>query len=429
MKASVFFENMMRERSEGRAVGIYSVCSAHPMVIRAAMQQSAQDAMPVLIEATSNQVNQFGGYTGMKPDDFKAFVYGIAEDCGFPLQDILLGGDHLGPFVWRDRDEEQAMSLAEDLVTAYVRAGFSKIHLDTSMWLADDDRSRPLSDEIIARRGARLCAAAERARVDEDLVYVIGSEVPAPGGPAQETDTVTPTTPEAFLSSYKTFSEVFTQHHLQDAFRRVVAFVVQPGVEFTDSEVFDYDCQVAKSLCAALKDLPEPLVFEGHSTDYQTPGALRNLVQDGVAILKVGPALTFTLRQGLMALENIERELAILYGIEPSRFTEKLTGAMLEDDSNWRKYYDGEAERLQLQLRYSLLDRSRYYLPEPAVQAAVDRLISNLDKTGIPMALLSQYMQQQFDRVRSGEITDAPLDLLADGIRHCLAGYSAAVRN
>ena len=50
------------------------------------------------------------------------------------------------------------------------------------------------------------------------------------------------------------------------------------------------------------------LIFEAHSTDYQTPAALAALVRDHFAILKVGPALTFALREALWALDCIERE-------------------------------------------------------------------------------------------------------------------------
>ena len=51
------------------------------------------------------------------------------------------------------------------------------------------------------------------------------------------------------------------------------------------------------------------LVYEAHSTDYQRPESYRNLVRDGFAILKVGPALTFAMREVLEALSLIEAEL------------------------------------------------------------------------------------------------------------------------
>jgi D-tagatose-1,6-bisphosphate aldolase subunit GatZ/KbaZ len=148
-----------------------------------------RDDTSVLIEATCNQVNQFGGYTGMTPRDFVDFVYSIADRVQYPRGRVLLGGDHLGPNPWRTDDADHAMANAADLVSAYAAAGFSKIHLDPSMYLADDpgDRTRPLVPQIVAERTARLCAAAEEAFAcfsgsAPAPVYVIGTEVPVPGG-------------------------------------------------------------------------------------------------------------------------------------------------------------------------------------------------------------------------------------------------------
>ncbi len=95
---------------------------------------------------------------------------------------------------------------------------------------------------------------------------------------------------------------------LGDAWERVVAVVAQPGVEFGDDTVVAYDAVAAAGLAATVRDA-WPLVFEAHSTDYQRPDALVDLVRDGFAILKVGPWLTFAMREALFALEAIEREL------------------------------------------------------------------------------------------------------------------------
>ncbi len=64
--------------------GIPSICSAHPLVIEAAMLRAHREKAPVLIEATCNQVNQDGGYTGMTPEDFTRFVGAIADRIEFP---------------------------------------------------------------------------------------------------------------------------------------------------------------------------------------------------------------------------------------------------------------------------------------------------------------------------------------------------------
>ena len=81
--------------------GIYAVCSAHPAVIEAAIQQSLEDGSILLVESTSSQVNQFGGYTGLTPSQFAQLVHSAARSAGLPAERVLLGGDHLGPFPWR----------------------------------------------------------------------------------------------------------------------------------------------------------------------------------------------------------------------------------------------------------------------------------------------------------------------------------------
>lgn len=154
-------KKIITKQKAGEAVGIYSVCSANDYVIEAAIECAKRDDSCVLIEATANQVDQNGGYTGMKPVDFKAFVYGIAQKVDFPTNRIFLGGDHLGPLTFANLPEEEAMAQARELVRCYVAAGFTKIHIDTSMKVADDDPNTRLSDEIIARRGAELVRVCE----------------------------------------------------------------------------------------------------------------------------------------------------------------------------------------------------------------------------------------------------------------------------
>ena len=53
------------------------------------------------------------------------------------------------------------MEKARELVRCYVAAGFTKIHIDTSMKVADDDPNERLSDATISRRGAELARVCE----------------------------------------------------------------------------------------------------------------------------------------------------------------------------------------------------------------------------------------------------------------------------
>ena len=237
-------------RSRTDAGGVYSVCSAHPWVVTAAVRQALEDDSTVLIEATSNQVDQDGGYTGMRPVDFRDLVHGIADGHGLARDRVVLGGDHLGPNVWRGLGSEEAMRRAEALVTAYVTAGFTKIHLDCSM--ACDGDPEPLSDETVAARAAQLARAARAAagRGAGRLSYVIGTEVPVPGGAHETIGTLAPTTPDSARATIEAHRVAFAESGLDDVWQRVIAVVVQPGVEFDHQRVFDFDpAQVGAAPC------------------------------------------------------------------------------------------------------------------------------------------------------------------------------------
>lgn len=425
-------EIVQRNRAKEH-IGIYSCCSANEYVLRAAMQRAKKHNIPVLIESTANQVNQDGGYTGMKPIDFYNWVNQLAQTYDFPTDQLILGGDHLGPLTWQDLNEKEAMAKSEELVRQYVEAGFTKIHLDTSMRVADDDPNVRLSDETIARRGAQLCAVTEEAyqkrkqTVPTALapVYIIGSEVPIPGGAQEKEDSVEVTNPKDCLSTLACFEKAFQEKGLQEAWGRVCGLVVQPGVEFGDTEVFYYDSAAAKNLVASLEQM-NGIVFEGHSTDYQTPECLRNMVSDGIAILKVGPALTFGLREGLFALEMLERELC--KDKKLSNFRKVLDDTMVEDPKYWAKYYPGDEEEKAFARAFSYSDRARYYLPNANVQQAIDTLLSNIDSLdSLPESILSQYMPLQYKHVCAGEIQADAASLVMDRVGDYIDDYLFAV--
>ncbi len=404
-------------------------------MIRAALRRAKANDTVVLVEATANQVNQNGGYTGMTPADFHRFLDRLAAEEGMPPERVLCGGDHLGPLTWQSLPETEAMVNAEELIRAYVLAGFAKIHIDTSMRVADDDPNERLPDTVIARRGAQLCRTAEDAFAEYAQehprapapVYVIGSEVPIPGGAQENEDSVTVTTPADCEATLLEFQRTFAAQGLEDAWERVVAMVVQPGVEFADESVIRYDRAAARELTAWLKDYPN-LLFEGHSTDYQPRERLREMVEDGIAILKVGPALTFALREGLFALEQIERELYAMRDLPLSHFRETLERVMLENTSQWVNYYHGTTPQKRYARAFSYSDRSRYYLNDPRVDGAVRTLLANLDASGIPMALLSLYLPVQCARVRAGMLPLHAADLLIDRVGDCVDDYLYAIR-
>ncbi|WP_437889913.1 tagatose-bisphosphate aldolase subunit GatZ [Phytobacter sp. V91] len=413
-------KDIIARHKAGEHLGICSVCSAHPMVIEATLRFDAHTDKKVLIEATSNQVNQFGGYTGMKPADFRDFVLSIAKEVGFPQERLILGGDHLGPNCWQNEPAATAMEKSVDLIKAYVAAGFSKIHLDASMSCADDPV--PLDPKVVAERAARLCQAAEETASDElkkSLTYIIGTEVPVPGGEASSISRVHVTRVEDAAMTLETHRVAFHALGLDAAMDRVVGMVVQPGVEFDHTQIIHYQPQEAEALSAWIRQTP--MVYEAHSTDYQSRQAYRALVGDHFAILKVGPALTFALREAIFALAQMENEL-----IAPenrSRVLDVIDEVMLNEPGYWKKYYRPAWSEAMVDIHFSLSDRIRYYWPHPRIRQSVEKLIANLSATTLPLGLLSQYLPLQFERVLHNEYVATPQNLINDKIQDVLRAY------
>jgi D-tagatose-1,6-bisphosphate aldolase subunit GatZ/KbaZ len=414
-------EQLAIAQNEGRPKGIYSVCSAHPWVLEAAIDQALEDGSHLLIEATSNQVNHQGGYTGMLPEDFQRLVTRIAASKRLDASRLILGGDHLGPNPWRNQSADAAMGQAERMVIAYVQAGFQKIHLDASMACADD--SATLSDEAIAGRAAALCAVAEQACGSEKPVYVIGTEVPVPGGATESLTDVAVTSREAAAKTLAVHRRIFAESKLAHVWPRVIALVVQPGVEFNHDSVIDYDPARAAPLSELLRD-EKNLVYEAHSTDYQRPESYRKLVRDGFAILKVGPALTFAMREALEALSSIETEL--LGKARSSQLMEVLESVMIADRRHWERHYTGDEQAMRLLRRYSYSDRIRYYWNHPRVKEAVQALLLNLRQRSIPETMLSAFLPEQYHAVRAGTLRSDASSIIVHRIRTVLRIYANA---
>jgi D-tagatose-1,6-bisphosphate aldolase subunit GatZ/KbaZ len=415
--------DIVSRHKAGIHTGVYSLCSAHPQVIESALREARAYDVPLLIEATSNQANQFGGYTGMKPADFYRFVNEIAARVGFRAESLWLGGDHLGPNPWRSEPADSAMAKASEMVKQYVLAGFRKIHLDCSMACAGD--AEPLAEEVIAERAAMLCGVAERAWREvggEPPVYVIGTEVPVPGGATEDLQELAVTTPRAASDTIGTHRSAFERAGLASAWPRVIALVVQPGVEFDHHKVIDYQPYKARVLSEYIAGEPQ-FIFEAHSTDYQTPQSLYALVRDHFAILKIGPGATYALRETLWALAAIDREVSTNGEYDDLRAVALQT--MRSDPRHWRSYYH-EPARESLDLQFSLSDRIRYYWPYAPIQRAYESLLARLRRAPVPLTLLSQYMPHQYESVREGRLDANVDDLLREGIALALRPYMRA---
>jgi len=422
-------QDIVRRNRSSDAVGVYAVCSAHPEVITAAGHEAHENQSVLHIESTSSQVNQFGGYTGQRPEQFATFVHAAARNTGLSTDRVLLGGDHLGPFPWRRESAALAMDKAHALVRACVLAGYQKIHLDASMACGDDSKTG-LDERTVADRAAALCETAENVSRElppnsPPLLYVVGTEVPAPGGESHSEESISVTTADHVHSTLDAFKRAFEKRGLGRAWERVIGLVVQPGVEFGDSNVFDYDRRKTKALSAALP--PSPLlVYEAHSTDYQLCSPLKQMVEDHFAILKVGPELTFAFREAVFALAAIEHEMLPGKAARASNVREALEAAMLRNPSHWRDYYHGDEDQVHISRLYSYSDRCRYYWHEPELKARVNQLIENLTAYPPPLSLTRQYLPREYEAIRAGNLQVSPSQIIRHNIRTVLRKYAVA---
>lgn len=369
----------------GTARALPSFCTANDHVLDAIVMFAAGHDLPVLIEATCNQVNQYGGYTGMRPRDYAARIRHKAAAQGLRSDRLVLGGDHLGPNPWKHLPAETAMDKARAMIRDYVEAGFTKIHLDASMACGDEPTP---SFERVADRSAALCQVAEAFAPDPALLsYVIGTEVPVPGGEADDMAGLQVTSPTRLADTIDTHKAAFAAHGVPQGIERAIAVVVQPGVDFSHESIFHYDRTKAAPLTAAIGQY-DGLGFEAHSTDYQSTDSLTALVQDHSVVLKVGPEITFRFREGIVALDQIE---ALLGLPDPANAIACALQAMDEAPADWEKYYRGTTSEVSRQKLFSYSDRIRYYWDKPPVAAAVGKLLANLSEAGLPAAMASQY--------------------------------------
>ena len=419
-------QSLIKKQIEN-GLGIFSICSSHPIVVEAACEFAMRKKRLLLIEATSNQVNQFGGYMDMKPKEFRDYVWEIAAQVGLERNNIILGGDHLGPNCWQQDPADVAMDKSEELISSYVEAGFNKIHLDASMSCADDPN---LLDPIeIANRAARLCQVAEKsasAAQRKSLCYVIGTDVPIPGGGEyNHVDTTFISSPESVHHTIECHEKAFKSLSLEEAFKRILGVVVQSGAEFDNLNVIRYQSQKATPLKEMI--ILTPYIFEAHSTDYQTRENLKSMVQDQFMILKVGPALTFALREALFALADIED---CLYPLNKSSQLKNVVQKVLIDDpKHWVSYYGSKDDNYIPQLYYSYSDRIRYYWTNKDIAKSVNKLMDNLNNTDLPIFMLSQYLPIQYQKVIKGELSSDPKSLAKDKVISVLEDYDFACYN
>ncbi len=412
---SDLLRDIVARNRAGECIAIPSVCSAHPEVLTASLQLAAELNQPLVIEATSNQVNQFGGYTGMDAEAFVSFVGGLIQETGIDPSFVVLGGDHLGPQTWKFEPAGEAMAKARDLVADYVRAGIQKIHLDCSEGCAGEPAQ--VDDETAATRAAELAVACRDAAASPDgLTFVIGTEVPPPGGARHGDDGhITPTSPESARATLAAHRNAFADKGIVDLWPQVSGVVVQPGMEFGPNEIYHLPSDRDPDLRRAVASHPN-ICLEAHSTDYQSPDTFPRLANLGFAFQKVGPALTFALRRALYALDHLLRILKPAASGLPGI----MEAVMRQQPRYWQSHYGDESIA---EWHFSYADRIRYYWPLPEVRKAVRRLLETVDDLNVAEYVLVEFFGMETVDRAQGLSSSRALSLVRSEVQGALKPY------
>lgn len=409
--------SLIQQNLAGDLTGLPCFCTANEQVLRAIFNYASKHGVPTVVEATCNQVNQDGGYTGMTAADFADWINALAKEYNVSRDNIILGGDHLGPNPWRHLPATDAMEKACVLVRDYAAAGFRKIHLDASMACGNEPTP---SFETVAHRAAQLCKVAEQhSPHPDDLIYIIGTEVPVPGGETDDMDTLSITTVDRLDETIETHREAFNLEGLDKAWSKIASVVTQPGVDFSHTAVHQFEPEKASDLAHAVRKF-DNITFEAHSTDYQPTDALTALVEKHFFFLKVGPELTFRMREAAFALVSIENHF--IDKSSQSGLITALDQAMNDNTDHWTPYYQGNKSTVEQLKHFSYSDRIRYYWTVPGVRQSLTRLFQNLGNIQLPETIISQY----FPARAMGSLDATAEQLMQDHIALCISRYYRA---
>ena len=155
-----------------------SFCTANTDVLNSIMFYCYLKKLPCLIECTSNQVNQSGGYTKKTPKDFMNLIYRLKKKYKLSDSQLFIGGDHLGPLPWKNQTSKIALKNSVILIDNFLKQKFDKIHIDTSIKCKDD---KFLNNEIIFQRTNFILDKVKKNNRIKKKFLVIGTEVPLSG--------------------------------------------------------------------------------------------------------------------------------------------------------------------------------------------------------------------------------------------------------
>ncbi len=349
------------------AKALPSFCTSNIFVLKSLLHFCKYKNLPALIETTSNQVNQYGGYSGNKPKDFIKKINNLIKKIKFNKKNIFYGGDHLGPLPWMKSKSVTALAKSIKLIDLYLKNNYIKIHIDTSIKCNDD---KFLTTKEVFLRTKYILRKLKKKNNLKKIFLVFGTEVPLSGG--NDSKKIIPTALKQIKEEYLNFSALLKSENLPtDNF----GLVIEPGMKFMDRSItkpYLNNFKQKKSFSKKNK-----FIFEAHSSDYQNFSTLKKLVKNNFKILKVGPELTFNLFKSFLFMEQIEKKNCH----SKSNFKKIILDTMFKNKDHWKNYFNHlSKKKLSNNITNSFFDRTRYYLDEKKVSNCITNLQLNINK-------------------------------------------------
>jgi D-tagatose-1,6-bisphosphate aldolase subunit GatZ/KbaZ len=416
----------MEANRRGERKGIYAVESQNPSVQEMYLQQALADGSPALFEICADLLDPHGQSGKMLPDDFIANVTQIMVKTGFPRDRLFFGVNDLSPSLWKDESIESALKKTCVFISDLVSFGFNKLGIHAAIPLKGDPADQPLPQEVIITREVALYQAAEGAAAampeEEKPLYVI--DVHPGRGKAEGQNTMLHK--EDVEIAVDRFVQIAAAAGLPEMKERLLAVRIFLGAGYDSEKIIPFDSSLLKELGGCVYE-DKPVVMEVLQTDFQMQTVLDQLVHNHFGFMRIGPELTFTMREALFSLAMMENETMIgKPGVYLSNFIIELDRAMQSAPQHWQKYYTGNGFEQLIARKYSLYDRSRFYWEDKEVRKTKKRLYDNLIEYPVPLTVLRQFMPCQYERVAAGELENKPDALVMDAVRHALHRYSRA---
>ena len=367
-----------------------SFCSSNFDVLKTIIFFCKIRRLPCLIECTSNQVNQNGGYTKNTPKSFINKIIKISKNLKF--KNLFLGGDHLGPLPWKNTSKEIALKNSIKLIRDFLQQKYCKIHIDTSIKCKDD---KTINNEIIFERTKEILETPSIKKRLKDKFLIIGTEVPLSGSGDEKKMTIT--SEEQIKDECDQFKDVLKELKLKN---KKFGLVIEPGMKYMHSTVVVP--KFKKFLKKKKISKEENFVFEAHSTDFQSQQILTKLVNNNFKFLKVGPELTLNYSKAIFFMHKIEKKL---FKANHSNIKKVILNSMLNNPKHWKEYYNRKNKNLFLS---SKLDRMRYYLQTNSVIKSINLLKKNINTITLEknFSLFNQINKKEFFRYRKNKLSN-----------------------